>query len=265
MPIHDWTRVSAGTFHDLHLVWTGELRTALNDGILPPDYYAQAEQVTGPFAPDVLALEHMPLADDEGDTDGDETGGGTATATLSKAAPMVRITEEMEQRFYRNQRRRIAIRHSSDDRVVALIEIVSPGNKESTPNFTAFVEKAAEVIYRGFHLLVIDLFPPTPRDPNGIHAAIWGQYGPYEFTPPPGEPLTLVSYSAGSVRRAYIEPTAVGHTLADMPLFLTPEMYVNVPLEETYLAAYRGVPRRWKRVLDATLHPRQPPPGPRPE
>ena len=28
-----------------------------------------------------------------------------------------------------------------------------------------------------------------------------------------------------------------------MPLFLEPEIYVNVPLEETYMAAYRGVPR----------------------
>jgi hypothetical protein len=39
----------------------------------------------------------------------------------------------------------------------------------------------------------------------------------------------------------------------DMPLFLEPEVYVEVPLELTYLAAYRGVPRRWQRVLDAPL------------
>lgn len=27
--------------------------------------------------------------------------------------------------------------------------------------------------------------------------------------------------------------------------------YVNVPLEETYQAAWRGLPKRWKRVLEA--------------
>jgi hypothetical protein len=27
-------------------------------------------------------------------------------------------------------------------------------------------------------------------------------------------------------------------------------MYVNVPLEKTYRAAYRMVPSRWKRVLE---------------
>ena len=31
---------------------------------------------------------------------------------------------------------------------------------------------------------------------------------------------------------------------APMPLFLTHSTYVTVPLEETYAAAYRGVPRR---------------------
>jgi len=35
-----------------------------------------------------------------------------------------------------------------------------------------------------------------------------------------------------------------------MPLFLEPETYVNVPLEATYQAAYRGVPRRWRQLLD---------------
>ena len=52
-------------------------------------------------------------------------------------------------------------------------------------------------------------------------------------------------------RREDVEPTAVGRELIDMPLFLEPEIYVPVPLEATYQAAYRGVPRRWKAVLEA--------------
>jgi hypothetical protein len=32
-----------------------------------------------------------------------------------------------------------------------------------------------EAIYRGYHLLIIDLFPPGPRDPHGIHEAIWSE------------------------------------------------------------------------------------------
>ena len=58
-----------------------------------------------------------------------------------------------------------------------------------------------------------------------------------------------IAYSAGPRMTAYIEPLAVGDPLTPMPLFLTPSTYVTVPLEETYLAAYCGVPRRWREVL----------------
>jgi hypothetical protein len=40
MPIHDWTRVDAGLFHDFHQDWTIELRRTLNAGRLPSGYVA---------------------------------------------------------------------------------------------------------------------------------------------------------------------------------------------------------------------------------
>jgi hypothetical protein len=49
---------------------------------------------------------------------------------------------------------------------------------------------------------------------------------------------------------AFIEPAAVGGSLAEMPLFLTSDEYVPVPLEATYNAAFAEVPRRWRRVLE---------------
>ena len=107
-----------------------------------------------------------------------------------------------------------------------------------------------EALYRGFHLLVVGLFPPTPRDLHGIHAAIWGEIGDELFALPSDEPLTLAAYSAGLTKCAYVEPTAVGHELIDMPLFLEPEFHVNVPLEATYQAAYRGVPQRWRQAME---------------
>ena len=57
MPIHDWTRVTAGTWHAFHLAWIAEIQLALNGGLLPDDYYALAEQIAGPLGPDVLALQ----------------------------------------------------------------------------------------------------------------------------------------------------------------------------------------------------------------
>ncbi len=251
MPIHDWTRVTAGTWHAFHLSWTAEIQLALNEGLLPADYYAQAEQIAGPLGPDVLTLQ-TPDPDNASSDSGafpHSTGsGGLAVAT---AKPRARFTAEAEMNDYVLKRRTIVIRHASGDRIVALVELVSPGNKSSYHGLRSFVEKAVEALFRGYHLLIVDLFPPTVRDPNGIHAAIWSEFSDDAFVPPEDSPLTLVSYSAGPRKRAYIEPTAVGRELADMALFLEPELYVNVPLEATYQAAYRGVPRRWKAVLEA--------------
>lgn len=244
MPIHDWTRVSAGTFHDFHTAWITEFRNALNGGVLPADYYAMAEQIAGTFGPDVLTLQ----AQQENGTNGHGSAGPIALAT---AAPHVRFTAAAEMDDYVLKQRTLVIRHGSDDRIIALLEIVSPGNKASRHALRSFVVKAAEALYRGFHLLILDLHPPGPRDPQGIHGAVWAEVSDEPFALPADKPLTLAAYSAGLIKRAFVEPIAVGDMLPEMPLFLEPEAYVNVPLEATYQAAWRGVPRRWQRVLEA--------------
>jgi hypothetical protein len=251
MPIHDWTRVLAGIFHDFHHEWISTIKHALNQGILPPDYYALAEQVAGGLHPDALTLERnppaSPTAGGNGSSEKTSTNGGIA---LAVSPPRVRFTASAEVQSYARKRNRIAIRHSTDDRVVALIEIVSPGNKASRHALRAFVEKAVEFLEAGIHLLILDLFPPGPRDPQGIHAAIWSEIEDDGFDLPPDKPLTLVSYSAGDPKQAFIEPVAVGDELTPMPLFLEPEMYVSVPLEATYRTAFAAVPKRWREVLE---------------
>lgn len=247
MPIHDWTRVTAGTWHAFHLGWIAEIQSALNGGLLPEDYYAQAEQIAGPLGPDVLTLQASEASTPDGGQP-HSAGGALAVATLPPRAPLI---AEAEMNEYVLKRRTLVIRHASDDRIVALIELVSPGNKSARHAFRSFVEKAVEALYRGYHLLIVDLFPPTRRDPNGIHAAIWGEFSDDAFTLPPTTPLTLAAYSAGPLKRAYVKLLAVGSELIEMPLFLEPETYVNVPLEATYRGAYRGVPRKWQHVLEA--------------
>jgi hypothetical protein len=36
-----------------------------------------------------------------------------------------------------------------------------------------------------------------------------------------------------------------------MHLFLEPDFYILFPLEETYMKAFAGFPRRWREVLTA--------------
>ena len=98
-------------------------------------------------------------------------------------------------------------------------------------------------------MLIVDLFPPTPRDPQGIHKAIWDELIENDFALPPDRPLTLAAYIGGPLPEAFVEPTAIGAPLSELPLFLTPDSYVPVPLEATYLSAWEAVPSFWRDVL----------------
>lgn len=155
--------------------------------------------------------------------------------------------------IYRRKQKAIVIRHVSGDRIVAMIEIISPGNKAARNPLRAFLRKAAELIDDGVHWLIIDLFPPGRRDPEGIHGELWQEVAGQEFALPADRPLTLAAYETGDAVRAYVVNVAVGEALVDMPLFLEPGQAVTVPLEESYHAAFAETPYRWRRVLENAL------------
>jgi hypothetical protein len=250
MPIHDWSRVPAGIFHDFHADLIIQIKHVLNEGILPPDYYALAEQVAAGVGPDVLTL-HAPLVDDDGDVDRGSRGSPDPPGSgLLLAPPRTRPIAEIEMAYYRRKKSVVAVRHVSGDRVVAVVEVVSPGNK-STPNaMKKFVEKAADFLERRIHLLIVDLLPPGRLDPQGIHGAIWDYVADEPYSLPDEKPLTLAAYEADPALRAFVETVAVGDTLPEMPLFLEPNRCVYVPLDHSYRMAWEAVPRRWKRVLE---------------
>jgi hypothetical protein len=139
MPIHDWSRVRSGLFHDFHQSWTIRIEDALNAGRLPKGVAALVEQRSGPRAPDVLAN--------------------------------------------------------------------------------------------------------------------WDEIAEEDFTFPDGTDRTLVSYETGDVRAAYIEPVAVGDTMREMPLFLTNDLHVFVPLESTYQATWDASPEELRVAVETGVMP----------
>lgn len=220
MPMHDWALVEAGIFHAFHHFWLSTLNNSLNRGQLPPDFYGLVAPISAELDSKRTSFEDRLLIDGESEAE-----------------------------FYRRKKSSIAVRHVSGDRLVAMIEIVSPGNKASRHAFQSFVDKACELLEHRIHLLLIDPFPPGPRDPNGIHAAIWAEVEDEAFELPSDKPLTLTAYECDLITRAYIEPMAVGEALPEMPLFLEPNGCVKVPLEATYQTAFEVMPRRWRDEL----------------
>jgi hypothetical protein len=241
MPIHDWKRVEANLFHDFHQTWTIAIRNALNGGLLPKGYSALAEQHSPTMVPDVLAVQGRKAARRL-----EPAGGGVIAAVQ----PKVRYTIKSKQQSSMAARaNRITILHSLG-RVVCVIEIVSPGNKNSVSALRSFVEKAVEFLDNGVNLLIVDLFPPSVRDPQGIHKAIWDEIEESTFEFQASQPLTLAAYIAGLQKTALVEPIGVGELMPDMPAYLDEDHYVPVPLEMTYMESWRSCPEDMREVVE---------------
>ena len=250
MPVHDWTRVDAGIFHAFHTAWLGELQKALNRGGMPPGYSAMVEQYGGMGNADVLALQDGGTPPFAGFTPGPSASsesGGTAVALAD--APPVAEARVCVAGVRRYPRRELVIRHRTGRRPVALIEIVSSGNKASVAEIDRFVSKVADAVAHGLHVLVADLHPPTARDPDGIHGLIGPLVGDDGFRFDPAEPLTAASYLADDPPIAYLKRLRVGADVPDMPLFLDPGHYVSVPLAATYAEAFGGMPSEERKIL----------------
>lgn len=215
MPIHDWSRVNTGTFHDFHLGWIVRLSAALNNEILPATHYALIERATGEVVPDVVL------------------------------GPALSETEH-----YLEKQNRIAIHRVSDDRVVSLVDVVSPANKAAPEHFAKFIDRCVTALGHGQHLVVVDLHAPTASAPHTVHHAISEVVARDSRDVANAKPFTMISYHAVRPIRAIVETAGIGVTLPDMPLFLEDRRDVTLPLEETYKNAYRGIAARSKQMLE---------------
>jgi hypothetical protein len=149
---------------------------------LPDNFIALAEQITGGPEPDVVTLS-LPVKPGTGLTEG---------LAVEGTRPKVRAQTRSDAAIYARKANRVTVRHQ-DGTVVAVFEIVSPGNKESKHAVRSFARKAVEFLYAGIHLLIVDLFQPSQRDPQGIHKLIWDRIQDEPFELPPGKPLTLAA------------------------------------------------------------------------
>jgi Protein of unknown function (DUF4058) len=250
MPIHDWTRMEAGDFHHFHQGWITNIANALNSGGLPAGYMAMAEQVTGRPIPDVVTLQARR-----------PPGPDTGRVALKEKPPTAQMVARFEKDVYARRADRVVIRHGRG-RVLAIIEIVSPGKKSSRNAIRSFVEKAADILNQGVHLLVVDLFPPTPRDPQGLPRLIGEEFGDESFQLLPDKPLTVASYIGGEGPTIYANSIGVGDPLPSAPIFLSESEYdyIPAPLEDTYNQAWAVFPTYLKEIMAGSTAA-SPPPG----
>src|SRR5947209_7676009 len=117
MPVHDWKRVEAGIFHHFHHRWITAISDRLNAGLLPPAYYALAEQQAAGFGPDVLTLQ---APSSEVNPEGPARPPKNGSTGLLVAPPRVRFTAESPRECFHRKKSTIVVRHVSGDHIVAV-------------------------------------------------------------------------------------------------------------------------------------------------
>jgi hypothetical protein len=131
MPLHDWTRVPSGLFHDFYQSWSIRIKDALNAGRLPSGVVALVEQRSGPREPEILAIESRARR-----RRWDADVGGVATME----PPATQIVQRSNKEIYAGRANRIVVRHHLG-RIIAVIEILSPGNKDTRAALRDFVDE----------------------------------------------------------------------------------------------------------------------------
>ena len=236
MPLQDWTRVTPNDFHDFHLSWIAALRTALNSGLLPEGYFALAEHQAAPFTPDVLTLQ-LPDA---------------TPATWQAGVPtaMLEFTSTAKRRRLKSPAlRRVAVRHAEGRRLVAVIEVVSPSNRSGSQARREFLRKSAVFLGEGVHAAIVD---PFPTEPTNFPRRLWKRLTGRTLDYRPCKPYLQSSFTAEADDRfsVAVQSCDLGEPLPDLPLSLTADVAVMLPLEATYAAALVGYPQVLRQVLD---------------
>lgn len=237
MPLRDHfhTNSTVLKWEALHGYWPAAIVASLN-AILPKEYIAQPRVRLGTMMEiDVGALER-----ESGDTlpgrgDGD---GGVAVTAWAPAMPTVLLDAE----FPEPDEYEVNIYSQDEFRLVAAIELVSPSNKDRSENRRAFVRKCESLLRRNVCVTIVD--PVTSRA-----VSLYG-----ELLDEIGVAKTAVSRSAiyavtcrghrTGLRwqlESWEHSLAVGGTLPNLPIWLSPDLVVPLELEATYEETCRSL------------------------
>jgi hypothetical protein len=251
MPVHDWTRVTAGEFHDFHGTWIFALRRRLNKTLLPEGFYAMSDQHAAENAPDVLTLQRDQR---QGGVDNEapeplgwrhNSAGGVAVADVPPQLGRAIDLASSQQGY---AQRRLTVRHVNGDQIIAVIEIVSPGNQDRPASRRRFREKVASLIDAGVHVTVINVFGPRPTAAAPLAVQCLHEVGIELPEHDGGGPLVQLAVDAVG-HKAWLGGTRTGSELPDLPLFLDAGWYVPLPLQDSYDEAFDEFPEQLRGNL----------------
>ena len=158
-------------------------------GRLPPGYRAKNEEMLYAHEPSADKRRLVGEADDAvflsaggggpGDHGNGSLAGSTAAITCDKPSKLVAYDTQIEVRKHRY----VEVRTIGDNRIVSVIELLSPTNKIADADRQAYLAKREELVSDGVHFLQIDLLragrhllpesPPSRGQHNAMLVRSW--------------------------------------------------------------------------------------------
>lgn len=220
-------------WESFHSSWATRLADALTERWLPPNYIAEEHAHFGPSIEiDVATFER------ETTTTAAEASGGVATM-----GPKVWSPSAAEGSFAAIFPDTFEVRVLSTDtgpKLVAAIELISPGNKDRATERRAFAIKCASYLYQGISVIIVDIV--TNRRANLHNEILRLMDGGDSLQLPPESNLYAVAYQP--LRRGqedaidvWRSPLALGQALPTLPLGLRADLVIPVDFEDTYAEA----------------------------
>lgn len=225
----------ARRWESFHSSWATRIGDALTEQWLPPNYIAEEHVHLGPSV-------EIDVATFERDSGPGREQDGVPVAALtarvwSPPAPDTVMPAAFPETF--------EVRILSTDtgpRLVAAIEIVSPGNKDRPAERRGFAARCAGYLYQGISLIIIDIV--THRRANLHNEVLRVMEASEGLHLPPEVSLYAVAYQP--LRRdgkdeihSWRSPLALGQPLPTLPLGLRADLVVPVDFEATYAEACR--------------------------
>jgi Protein of unknown function (DUF4058) len=224
------------SWEELHGQWPAMIVLALALK-LPPRYIVGPRVHLGPYF-------EIGVASSERDEQpgilsaGGEEEGGVATAVWAPPRPTWEVAtdlpdqDEYEVRVYDEEHER---------RLVAAVELVSPGNKDRPESRRAFVAKCAALLRQDVSVAIVDVVTIRPFNLYAELLAYIGQTDPALAPEPPALYAAAGRWkrAADSPRRrsrlqTWAYPLAVGQPLPTLPLWLADGLSVPLELEASY-------------------------------
>ncbi len=219
-------------WESFHSSWATGLADALTNRWLPPNYIAEEQAHIGPSIEiDVGTFERETLQGGE--------EGAAAVATVGPKVWAPPTPEGVLPSVFPDTFEVRVLCTDTGPKLVAAIELVSPGNKDRPAERRAFSTKCASYLYQGISVIVVDIV--TNRRAN-LHNEILRVMETDAVQLPPELSLYAVAYrpirrGKGDEIDVWRSPLALGQPLPTLPLGLRADLVIPVDFEATYADA----------------------------